>query len=362
MEGLLRVVEALASANPDEALLNLDKTWKASSALDNNTRNELVVKTITQQAYGDRNPAVLDKIPQRFLNAEAKAQITKVRSQIQELKISDYRMVKTLETDERDAALRSGKIEIVKQVTSGQSVDPGKYENNPELYQFATQMREAPRMPAAQSSSNLQRIRQSILSRATVEGVDGDKLMDEALKNPLLNPADREKLVTEMPKLVEGMVAMNDEQVKSAYSTRIGASLDEASKNPMIVLSPTLRSRTVNLFDQQVRQGFNSFYEENGKWPTGGFKTKIVDEAVKATETFMASQLTLSGRGGSDAATPRAATPTPTRGGPMTPAPQAVPAPARSTAPVRIKDAAEYNALKPGTTYVTPDGQTKVKQ
>lgn len=304
-----KVVEALASANPDEALLKLDQTWKSSSALDNNTRNKLVVDTITQQAYGERNGALLDKIPPRFLNSETKAKITQVRAQIQELKMSDYRAVKTLESDERDAFLRSGKTDIVRRVAAGQPIDPAEFRGNPELYQFATTMREAPRLPAAQSSANLQRIRQGILSNATVAGVDSNKLMNEALNNPLLNPADREKLVTEMPRLVEGMVAMNDEQVKSAYTTRIGASLDEASKNPLIVLSPTLRSRTVNLFDQQVRQGFNAFYEEKGTWPTGGFKTKIVDEAVKATEAFMASQLSVGGRGAAPAATPAPAAP-----------------------------------------------------
>lgn len=346
-----KVVEALASANPDEALLKLDQTWKTSSALDNNTRNKLVVDTITQQAYGDRNGALLDKIPQRFLNSETKAQITKVRAQIQELKMVDYRAVKTLEADQREASLRSGKTDIVKRVAAGQNFDPAEFRDNPELYQFAVTMREAPRLPAAQSSANLQRVRQTILSQATVDGVDANKLMDDALKNPLLNPADREKLVTEMPKLVEGMVAMNDETVKSAYTTRIGASLEEAAKNPLIVLSPTLRSRTVNLFDQQVRQGFNAFYEEKGTWPTGGFKTKIVDEAVKATEAFMASQLQVGGRAGGAAT-----------GSPKNEASGVVTRPAAApAAPVKIKDAADYNALPSGATYITPEGVTKRK-
>jgi hypothetical protein len=342
-----KVVEALASSNPDEALLKLDQTWKMSSALDNNARNDLVVKTITQQAYGDRNAAILDRIPQRFLNAETKAKITQVRSQIQELKLSDYRAVKTLEADQREAALRSGKTDIVKRVAAGQTFDPAEFRDNPELYQFAVTMREAPRLPAAQRTANLQRVRLEILSQATVEGVDVNKLMDAALKNPKLNPSDRDKLATEMPRLVEGMVAMNDETVKSAYTTRIGASLDEASKNPLIVLSPTLRSRTVNLFDQQVRQGFNAFYEEKGTWPTGAFKTKIVDEAVKATEAFMAGQLQVNGRGG---ASP---------GGPRNEASGEVTRPA--AAPVQIKNAADYNALPSGATYTTPEGVTKRK-
>ena len=298
-----KVVAAFKTDNPSDKLLELDDSYKLSG-LGNNARNKLVVDTVTQQAYGERNSALLDKIPERFLNAETKAKITQVRSQIQELKMGDYRAVKALEADQRDAAIRSGKTEIIKRVAAGQPVDPGQYETNPELYQFASTMREAPRLPAAQSSANLQRIRQSILSSATVVGVDANKLMDEALKNPLLNPADREKLVNEMPKLVDGMVAMNDDQVKSAYITRIGNSLDDLAKNPLSVLSPNLRSRTVEIFDTRIRQGFNAFYEEKGTWPTGGFKTKIVDEAVKVTEDFMKDQLNPGGRGAAPAATP----------------------------------------------------------
>ena len=347
-----KVVEALNSDDPDAALLKLDQTWKISSALDNNTRNELVVKTITQQAYGERKPALLDKIPQRFLNAETKAKITQVRSQIQELKLSDFRAVQTLEAAQREETIRSGKIDIVKSAAANQPIDPAEFRNNPDLYQFAVQMREAPRLPAAQSSANLQSVRLQILSQATVEGVDVNKLMDAALKNPKLNPADREKLATELPKLVDGMVAMNSERVKSAYNTRIGASLEEASKNPMIVLSPTLRSRTVSLFDQQVRQGFEAYYRDpqkgNGNWPSGFAEQDIVDRAVKTTEDFMASQLTMGGRGGAaPAAAPRAATP--------------APAPAPAGAPTRIRDAAQYNALPSGSVYITPEGVTKRK-
>jgi len=345
-----KVVEAMTSANPDEALLNLDTTWKSSSALSNARRNELVVETITKKAYGDRDPALLAKIPERFLNAETKASITKTRAAIQELKMSDYRLVKTLESDQREETVRTGKTDILKRFSAGKDVDPVEFRDNPELFAYAQSMREAPRRPAAESSANLQRIRQSVLNRATTEGVDTNKLIDEALKNPYLNPGDRDKLVNEMPKLVEGMIALNDDMVKSAYSTRIGASLEEAAKNPMIVLSPTLRSRTVNLFDQTIRNGFNAHYEETGKWPTGAFKTKIVDEAVKSTEEFMQSQL--SGSKGSTAAP-----------APAAPKPAAAPRPATApaAAPVRIKNAADYNALPSGATYITPEGVTKRK-
>jgi hypothetical protein len=317
-----KVIDAIKSDNPDQALMQLDDVWKNSSALSNVRRNELVVETVVKQAIGDRNIALLEKIPERFLNAETKAAISKTRAQITEMRFGDFSKERQIQAYQREETIRAGKNSILQQVAKGGDIDPSKYINDPELYQYATSMREAPRRPAAESSGNLQRLRSSILNRATTEGVDTNQLIDEAQKNPYLNPGDRDKLVNEIPKLVEGMIAMNDDMVKSAYSTRIGASLEEASKNPMVVLSPTLRSRTVNLYDQSIRNGFNAYYEENGKWPTGRTKQDIVDKAVDRTEAFMQGQL----QGSKGQATP----PANTSSGRGTPAPQARPTPTQA--------------------------------
>lgn len=309
-----KVSDAMKADNPDEALKLLDNTWKVSSMIGNVRRNELVVNTFTQEAYGQRNPDLLNKIPERFLNAEAKAKIVKTRASIQEIKVSEYSFDKRLATDRREETIRSGKTDILKRFNSGGRVDPAEFAETPELQQFAISVMNDPRRPAAESAANAQRLRSSILNRATTEGVDENSIINEVLKNTYLNPSDREKLINEVPKLVEGMIAMNDDMVKSAYSTRIGASLEEAAKNPMVVLSPTLRSRTVNLFDQTIRNGFNAYYEENGKWPVGKFKRDIVDSAVDTTEKFMENQLKPANKRdpattGAPAAAPKPATP-----------------------------------------------------
>lgn len=339
-----KVVEAMKSADPSAALLGLDNTWKTSSSLGNEARNKLVVETVTQQAIGERNVALLEKIPERFLNAETKAALSKTRAQITEMRWGDYSKERQLQAGMREDNVRAGKAEIVRQAAANNDIDPAKYTSDPELYQFATTMREAPRRPAAESTANLQRVRQSILNRATTEGVDTNKLIDEAMRNSYLNPGDRNKLVEEIPRLVEGTIAMNDDMVKSAYNTRIGASLEEAAKNPMVVLSPTLRSRTVNLFDQTVRNSFSAYYEENGKWPTGRAKQDIVDSAVDRTEAFMQQQLQGSKGQGAAPQAPAAVAPKPA-----------------AAAPVKITSDAEFNNLKSGTRFVGPDGITRTK-
>lgn len=343
-----KVLEALASENPDEALLKLDQTWKMSSALDNTTRNDLVVKTATQQAYGERNPAILDKIPQRFLNAETKAQITKVRAQIQELKLSDYRAVKTIENDQREELVRTGKTNILTRLTKGEMVDPAEFQTQPELYKFAVEMKDAPRLPSALSTANAQKIRTGILNQATVEGLDQNKLIDQIQGNKSLNPSEREKLINEIPKLIEGNIAMNDEMVKSSLNLRLEARLKalESSPNALVqrmVTGNNLRSQVLRSFDVNIRNSFQSYYEDNQRWPTGRAKQDIVDRETERAETLLEKLTDPKNIGkpeGSVPATPRAAAP---------------------SAPVRIKDAADYAKLPSGAIYITPDGVTKRK-
>jgi hypothetical protein len=139
--------------------------------------------------------------------------------------------------------------------------------------------------------------------------------------------------------------------VKSAYSTRVGASLDALEKSPntrisSIITGTSLRGNAVKMFDQGIRAGFNSYYEENGKWPTGRAKQDIVDGVVDKAEKFIETQVRI---GGSSS---------PTSSAPAQPA--AAPKPA-SGGPVKITTDAEYNSLKPGTSFVGPDGVTRRK-
>lgn len=347
-----KVSEAIKSPDPDKALLDLDASFKQTSALDDVSRNKLVVDTFTQEAYAARNPDLMNKIPDRFLNAETKAKIQKTRAAIQEVRSSEYSFTRRVDADKREDQIRTGKADILKRFAAGQPVDPAEFKDNPDLNAFTISVMNNPRKPAAESSANAQRIRTSILNQSTVQGLDQNKVIDSLMNNKDLNPNDREKLINEIPKLIEGTIAMNDDMVKSAYSTRIGASLEEAAKNPLSKIRPTLRSQTVNLFDQSIRQGFTAYYETahgdipKGNWPTGHAKQDIVDRAVDKTEKFMHDQLKFN----SDPAPAAAAT---TR----TPAP-AAPAP---TGPVKIKTDADYNSLKPGTTFVGPDGVTRRK-
>lgn len=312
-----KIVDAMKAQDPGKALEELDATWKTSSSLNNIERNKLVVDTVTQQAFVADDPNMLDRIPTRFRNAETDAQIKKTKILIQEKRMQTVRDAKFLTDFEREENTRKDVLEMITAAADGKPVDPTRYRNNPDSYQKALTIKDADRMPAAQSASNYQKVRTGILNGATTVGLDQNKVVDDILANKNINNSDKRKLIEEVPKLIEGTIAMNDDMVKSVYSTRVGASLDALEKSPNarisnIVTGTNLRGNAVKMFDQGIRMGFNAYYEETGKWPTGKAKQDIVDAQVDKTEAFIANQVKL---GGSQAAAPGetpAATPKPT--------------------------------------------------
>lgn len=295
-----KVVDALRTGDPAKALEALDATWKTSSSLNNIERNKLVVETITQQAFASDDPSMLDKIPTRFRSAETDAVIKKTQILIQEKRMQKVRDAKFLTEFEREESFRKDTLQMITDAADGKSIDPAKYRNNPDSYQKALTIKDADRIPTAQSAANYQKVRTGILNGATTVGLDQNKVVDDILANKNINNTDKRKLIEEVPRLIEGTIAMNDDMVKSVYSTRVGASLDALEKSPNarisnIVTGTNLRGNAVKMFDQGIRMGFNAYYEENGKWPTGKAKQDIVDAQVDKTEAFIANQVKLGG-------------------------------------------------------------------
>jgi hypothetical protein len=320
-----KVVDALKTGDPAKALEALDATWKNSSSLNNLERNKVVVDTVTQQAFASDDPSMLDRIPTRFRNAETDAQIKKTKILIQEKRMQTVRDAKFLTDVEREEITRKDTMEMINAAADGQPIDPSKYRDRPDSYQKALTIKDADRMPAAQSAANYQKVRTGILNGATTVGLDQNKVVDDILSNKNINNADKRKLIEEVPRLIEGTIAMNDDMVKSVYSTRVGASLDALEKSPNarisnIVTGTNLRGNAVKMFDQGIRMGFNAYYEENGKWPTGKAKQDIVDAQVDRAEAFIANQVKLGGNQAAapgetaaPAAKPTTAKPTPTQ-------------------------------------------------
>lgn len=314
-----KVVDALGQADPGKAIEALDATWKASSSLNNIDRNKLVVETVTQQAYATDNPALLDKIPTRFLNAETSAKIQQSRLQIQQIRIGKVRDAQFLEGAQREEATRGAKTDIVGKLAKGEQIDPGQYRGNPEAFSFAMNMKDAGRLPDVQSVSNATRVRTAILNGSTVGSMNQNQVIDQIMSNPAINPKEKQALIADVPKLMEGMLILKDEGVQVAMSTRIDARLKvlEGSTNAKIqslITGGNLRAQAMQVFEQGLQGSFTAYFEDNKQWPTGKAKQDIIRVETEKAERLI-EELTRIGT----QATP-AAPAAPTRGGP-TPAP-----------------------------------------
>ena len=346
-EAFANEVSQVLAAGGD--LTAVDKKWATSSSLNNAERKKLVVDTVIAKAYAEDNPALLAKVPTVFLNDEYKKNLKQAELQITQIRIGKVRDARFLEQGAREDATRGAKTEMIQTVARGGQVDPGKYRGDPEAFNYAMQLKDAGRLPDVQSISNATKVRTAILNGSTVGTMNQNQVIDQIMANPAMNPKEKQALIADVPKLMEGMILLKDEGVQSAMSTRIDARLKvlEGSTNAKIqslITGGNLRAQAMQVFQQGLESSFTAYFEDNKQWPTGKAKQDIIRTETEKAERLI-EELTRMG----------------TTAEPTGPA-QAAPAPARSTAPVRIKDAAEYNALKPGTTYVTPDGQTKVKQ
>jgi hypothetical protein len=287
-----KVVEALGSADPGKAIEALDANWKASSSLNNFDRNKLVVETVTQQAYATDNPALLDKVPTRFLNAETSAKIQQAKLQITQIRIGKVRDASFLEGKQREDATRGAKTDIVGKLAKGETIDPGVYRGDPEAFSYAMSMKDAGRLPDVQSVSNATRIRTAVLNGSTVGSMNQNQVIDQIMNNPAINPKEKQALIADVPKLMEGMILLKDEGVQVAMSTRIDARLKvlEGSTNAKIqslITGGNLRAQAMQVFEQGLQSSFTAYFEDNKQWPTGKAKQDIIRVETEKAERLI---------------------------------------------------------------------------
>jgi hypothetical protein len=335
--------QALASGGD---LTEIDKKWGASSSLNNPERKKLVVDTVIAKAYADDNPALLAKIPTVFLNDEYKKQIKQAELQIQQIRITKVRDARFLEQSAREDATRLAKTDMIKKVASGQQVDPGMYRNDPEAFNYAMQLKDAGRLPDVVSVGNATKVRTAILNGSTVGTMSQNQVIDQIMANPAINPKEKQTLISEVPKLMEGMILLKDEGVQSALSTRIDARLKvlEGSTNAKIqalITGGNLRAQAMQVFQQGLESSFTAYFEDNKQWPTGKAKQDIIRVETEKAERLI-EELT---RIGTTAAPTPPGQAAPARGGPMPqPAPAARPA---ATRPVPTQADIDYAKKNP---------------
>ena len=151
-------------------LLEVDTIWKNSSSLNHKERNDIVVSTVLTEAVNTMNHTLLDRIPDRFLNAESKADIAKAKLDINNGLYTQYVQQQRLKDDEHKATVRQGKVSILNGMAEGQEVNPLAWRDNPEVYQFASTIANQPKINPVTSQANARKLRSQIMLAST----DGD--------------------------------------------------------------------------------------------------------------------------------------------------------------------------------------------
>jgi hypothetical protein len=275
-------------------LTAIDKNWGQSSSLNNQERKKIVVDTTIQRAYATDDPSLLAKVPTVFLNDEYKRQLKQAELQIQQIRIGKVRDAKFIEGVQREDATRSAKSSIVATLAQGGQVNPAQYRNDPEAFNYAMQMKDQAIVPEAQSVANATRARTAILNGATVGTLNQNQLIDQILANPAMAPKDKQKLIEDVPKLMEGMLIMKDDSVTSAMSNRLDPVIKAIETGPFAKLFQVqginVRGQALSMFQSNLQQSMVAWFEDpkfgQGKqWPTGLEKQRIINEAIQSTET-----------------------------------------------------------------------------
>jgi hypothetical protein len=307
------VIDGLTSSDPKAALLDLDDKFARSSSLNRLERNAAVVATAIDHAYAADSKDVLDAIPTRFLNADSKAAIAKAKVNITERRMSDFRNAQYLEGVKRDQSTRNSKTAIVQAVSEGKPIDPAAYRNDPEAFQFAMVMREAPRVQQSASSAEAARIRSAILNGSSAGDMGTEEQMiDAILANRSLNPADTQALVGEVAKLREGNNLMRDDDVRQQLNDFLRPALDVLGRSTnatiqSLVAGKNLEMQVTRGFERDLMDSFRAHYDDpatQGQWPKGGVKRALIREAVDRAEARL-ERLTKLGKDTSEEATPK---------------------------------------------------------
>lgn len=292
------VQEAFINGGPD-ALIKLDDQWKESGGLHHTTRNALLIKTVTDAAYESDNPALLDAIPQRFLNRESKIAIAEGRAKIEEHRKAQVRWQMTMQDYQRGEQVRGAKIDALNKFFNGESIHPGMYRQNPEVADYVTSLLNRPRVNPVASEARAATIRNEVLKAATFGdlsrlGVSGDVFNAEGLTNmiledPSLNGSEAQALIKEVPKLLQGVALLRDDDVRQQIGDRLRPLLDSLNQSIPGGINRTLGGKSLyaqgmDTFQKDLQRQFIAYYETNGDWPKGFEKNDMIEASLVKAE------------------------------------------------------------------------------
>ncbi|WP_067516911.1 hypothetical protein [Endozoicomonas ascidiicola] len=287
----------------DGDLVQKDQEWQDSSSLNHAERNEVIINAVVGEAISTLDHTLLDKIPDRFLNATSKTEIAKAKMDINNGLYTQYVQQERLKTDSYKASVREGKVSVLDLAAQGQPVNPLDFRGQPEVYQFATQLANQPTVNPVASQGKARRLRSGLMMGATngdFAGAMGGEFAlqlfnDEMSEGTLIelvssaegiNPADKVQLIKEIPVLMEGVNFVRDPDFNTYFEDNVGGDAKVYAGSAMGGLLSqagyNVMGETRKAYNTSIRQSVMQYIEDKGEIPRN--RLEIMDKALDAAK------------------------------------------------------------------------------
>lgn len=298
-----KVSDALNKGGDLEAL---DEQWKASSSLNNLQRNKLVIETALDVAASKGDEKILQSIPKRFLNAEAKAKFKQLTEQIQSARYSDYIRNKQMQEYQRQETARSKLQEALNRIAKGEQFSPLEYRQYPEIMDNIARWQTTTTTSSLDSVRNAEGITSKIFSAATTGGfkeafkddllfqnifkddgeVSVERMRDYVMRRSDINPQEKIKLIEQMPSIMEGVNFLRNPDFTQSYESSVGDDvktfLQSPFGQPLQKLGYNVQGQVRGAYNEHLRREVAAYMEDKGEMPRGSAKLEILQRAEDA--------------------------------------------------------------------------------
>lgn len=285
------------------AIRQVDRNWQVSGGLPNVVRRDAAAKFLQQMALDKGDESYLDRLPPEWRTPEIEAQFTDTRRKVSELRWQEHQRNYALQEQKLKEETRQYKWEIDQSFANGQPVDPRKWANNNEAFQYALQMQRTEQFIAPDvSQANADRLSRDI-EAAAWKG-DYGLVMGEAFKGRTatldelqtavqnrgdIKAQDKIELMKKLPVLVNAGAMIGSDESQQYFNRMLGDDLKTLQQSLFAKANPL---NTVNFegaarrtYETTLQTLIRAYVEDNDRVPTGSAKVEIYNKALEAAET-----------------------------------------------------------------------------
>lgn len=316
-------------------LMELDSQWRSGSSLNNRQRNQAIVQAAINLATGSMDGRVLNNVPDRFLNAESKAQFIQTQQAIERAKHSMWSQNRERTEHARNMAIRDAQSSVLQRMANGESVNPLEFVHLPEVAGFVESWNSRPLLDPVASQSAAQRLGHGFLvvglsgnSEAAFSNdpeasaffrdrpVTRDNMLEHIATRSDLNPAERASLMQQVDVFADGQNLLQHPSVQNQQRVlnRHLQVLEQSLAQTLGGLSgASLTADAEAMFQDSIAEKYMQHLAENGTAPPSYLMNQFAREAVAEARGFAQETASLVSNAGipqqQPTATP-AATPT----------------------------------------------------